>query len=902
MKRPPPLPARVFFSLLLFTYPRPTRTRFSAEMRQFFEDSYRQQIGGSAAQSRIHFWIRTYWLLLANGLGSRLDLHRRKRLSRNNANSPKRLLSFREQTLDLVRNLKHAARTLRRDRGFALTSILTLGLAIGACTTIFCVVYPVLLAPLPYPDAEEIALLYEKSPGPEGQRGWASPLTVRDWQEQSRQFERIASYRLNLFTWTGGPEPALLRGWAVSPGYFPMMGLGMTLGRGFTEDEEQPGNHRVVVLAHAFWTQHFGGDLSVLGRSITLDGAQYTIVGVASPEIEFPRDGDYWVPAAIDRSREMRDFRYLGVIGRVRDGVTLEDAQAELAQISDLIAAEHPETNTGWSAELRGLRANQVAGVRPVLLGMSVAVGLLLVIAVGNVTNLTIGRSIGRQTDVAVRRALGASKATITRMFVTESLVIALLGGVLGVLLALWGTRGLLTVALQSLPRASSIAVDSRSVLFGLSAAAVVGLVLGVLSALMSMGGDLNETTKAGGRGGGSTAHAHRFREAVLTAQVGLALSLLIGATLLAQSLYELTRIDVGFSPENVLTFSYDLPGEWEDNAGSWRWFYRDVFERIDAVSGVQAAGAVTPLPMEMGSVPTSWTLSPQDDIGGDPSVMAHMRLVTPAYFDAMDIKLLSGRSFDDTDREDSQQVALVNRAFVNRYLNGRDALGTSITAGDSDADESDWSAIVGVVEDVRFRSLTAEGEPEIYIPMQQLPSGWGHLVVRATGPRDALVRAVTDAVHQIEPDLPLANIKSGAEIISDQSRVSRISATLTSLFAVIATAIAAVGILGMLSIVVAQRTREIGLRIALGAETRSIWRFMLFRGMRPVVFGLALGIGISLATTRFLDSQISNVSTLNPFAFLIPTLGFTLLGTLACIMPSVKASRVDPVRILQTE
>jgi predicted permease len=680
------------------------------------------------------------------------------------------------------------------------------------------------------------------------------------------------------------------------------MGLPMTLGRGFAKAEEQLGNERVVVLSHGFWTTHFGAERSVLGRSITLDGVPYTVVGVANPYIEYPPAGDYWIPATFDYDREFRDFRYLGVIGRVRDGVSLADAQTELAQISEAIALENSETNAGWSAEVLGLKETQVAGVRPILLGMTVAVGLLLVIAVGNVTNLAIGRSTDRQTDIAVRRALGASNTAITGLCVTESLVIAMLGSALGVLLAVWGTTALSTVALRSMPHTSSISVDAYAITFALCTAALVGLVLGLLSVVTSGSNNLGQTLRAGARGSGSNARAHRVREGVLTAQVGMALALLIGATLLAQSLYNLSRIDVGFSPKNVLTFSYDLPGSWDRDAATLRSFYLDALEQISGVPGVQAAAAVTPIPMEMGSVPSSWSL-PREVAGtADPTVMAHMRTVTPEYFAAMGISLLSGREFTYDDRDDSEQVALVNRAFVDRYLGGSSALGLRINPGDEDAAESDWSTIVGVVEDVRFRSLTTEPEPEIYIPMQQFPSGWGHLVVRADVHRDVLARAVTDAVQQVEPDLALANVKSGEEIIAEQSRVSRISTTLTSLFAFMATVLAAVGIIGMLSIVIAQRTREIGLRVALGAAPGSIWRIVLLRGMRPVLFGLALGLAISLTTTRFLESQIHNVSTLDPLAFLLPTIAFTILGLLACVVPSLKASRVDPVGLLRAE
>jgi putative ABC transport system permease protein len=900
MKRALPLMARVLFSLLLLTYPRAFRRRFAVELRQFLLDSYQEHVSGDNSEMGARFWFRTYRLLTTNGFGARLDSYRRRTSRRSK--SVVRGSSLVERAAGPARMLRYGARSLRRSPAFAISAALTLGLAIGACTMIFSVVYPVLLSPLPYPRAGQLATLYETSPGPDGRPGWASPLTVRDWQQRSNRFERIASYRLNLFTWTGGPEPKLLRGWAVSSGYFPTMGLPMTLGRGFTPEEDQPGNERVVVLSHAFWNQQFGAQRDVVGKGVTLDGLPYTIVGVAHPDIEFPSVGDYWIPLAIDPSREMRDFRYLGVIGRLREGVGLEDAAAELVQISRQVEAENPETNSGWSAAVRGLKQTEVAGVRPILLGMTVAVGLLLVIAVGNTTNLAIARSSGRQTDVAVRRALGASKSAIAGMHIAESTLVALIGSVLGVLMATWGTRPLASLALGSLPRGAAIEVDTRALAFAVVAALVVGLALGLLSTLASGGNNLVEKLRGSGRGRGMATHAHRIREAVLTAQVGLALALLIAATLLAQSLYNLTRTQVGFSPEDIVTFSYDLPATSYQDAETQLSFYSEVLAQIREIPYVQAVGAVAPLPLEMGSVPTSWSLPPEVADAVDATVMAHMRVVTPDYFDAMGIRQLAGRGFDESDRGDSQQVALVNRALVDRYLAGREPVGTRITPGEVDAAESEWITIVGVVADVRFQSPRSEAEPEIYIPMQQFPQSWGHLVVRADVPPERLAGAVTDAVQRVDPNLPLADIKTGAEIMSDQFRISRISTTVTSLFAVMATALAVVGVLGLLSMVVAQRAREIGLRIALGARSRSIWRFVLVRGMRPVSIGLVFGTAISLGATRLLQSQVYGVSAINVLAFLLPLVGFTIVGLLACAVPSVRASRLDPVGLLQAE
>jgi putative ABC transport system permease protein len=801
-----------------------------------------------------------------------------------------------------ARTLRQAVRGLSRTPGFALTSILTLGIGIGACTMIFSIVYPVLVSALPYPESEGIAVLFERSPAPEVQRGWVSPLTFRDWREQSEHFEQLVAFNLRQLTWTGGEKPELLNGWAVTAGYFRLFGVAMTLGRGFTEEEDRPGGAPVIVISHGFWRERFGSDPEVLGRTMMLDGAPFTIVGVASPLIEFPSRGEYWFPAAIDYGREMRDFRYLGVIGRLRAGSSMDEARAELAQISRAVAAANPGTNTGWGVEVRGLKEFWVGYVRPILVGMSVAVGLLLLIAIGNVTNLSIARSTGKRTDTAIRRALGASRAAIARGFVTEAMVLSVAGSALGVILAAWSTPALAGIALRSLPRVEQITIDTRCVVFALAAAAAAGLVLGLLSVLVAGGEDLNEMLRGGGRGGTAPPRTHRIREAVLTTQVGLALGLLIGATLLAQSLWSLARVDAGFSPQDVLTFSFDLPTASYGEPEVERAFYSDVLERIRGIPGVEAAGVATPIPLEMGSVPTSWSLSAEVSDPSRPTVMAHMRTVTSGYFEAMGIRLLGGRLIDDRDRDGSEPVALVNRAFVYRYLGGHDPLGVRISPGEADADELEWITIVGVVGDVRFRSLTHEAEPEIYIPAFQLPVGWGYLVVRAAGPRDHIVNSVTEAVLRVDPDLPLADVRSGEDIIARQLRVPRLSTTLAALFAVMATALASVGILGVLSTVVAQRMREIGLRIALGARPGSVWRFVLLRGMRPVAIGLALGLAVSLAASRLLESQVYGVSTLNPLAYLVPVVGLAAVGLLACLVPGARASGADPVILLRSE
>jgi putative ABC transport system permease protein len=916
----PSAAARLLFSLALRLYPRQIRARFGADMRQFFIDDYRELGGVASGKTRASFYLRTYMRLVWNGFGARTETLRMG--SRNRRQSvgsvggrggertghtpmsiaPRSQFGFGEGLSGLARTLRHAGRSLARSPGFTLTSVLTLGIGIGACTLIFSVVYPVLVSPLPYPDAEELVVLFEVRLGEDGERGWASPLTFRDWQERSVHFEGIVSYRLNIYNWTGDGEPAMLRGWAVSAGYFPLMGTEMTLGRGFTEEEDQPGGERVVVVSSAFWRQQLGADPAVLGKTMTLDGEPFTIVGVAGPQIDFPYRAEYWIPAAMDYSLEYRDFRYLGVIARLRDGSSMEDARTEMARISQEVEAENPDTNEGWGAEVQSLKEFQVGYFQPYLIGLSVAVGILLVIALGNITNLYIARNAGRQSEAAVRRALGASRGALARLFVTETMVLSLIGGALGVVVAFSGAEALRATALLSLPRLEELTVDARCLIFALGISVAVGVVLGAASVLISGSQNLSQSLRAGGPGGMAPAGTHRLRELVLTTQVGLALTLLIGAALLSRSLFGLGRIDVGFSPDDLYAFSFDLPSGTYEEPQLIGEFYREAMAQIQAIPGVQAAGAVTPMPMEMGSVPGSWTLPAEVASPGDQVAMAHMRTATPGYFEAMRIRLLAGRYFEDMDRAESEQVALVNRAFVERYLVGHDPVGMRVSPGDPGDEEMEWMTIVGVVGNVQFRNLTAEAEPEIYIPVQQFPSGWGHLVVRATGSQEAVATAVAEAVHRVDPTLPLTDVNTGDEIIGRQLRTSRLYTTLTAFFALTATALSVVGILGVLSIVVAQRMREIGLRIVLGAQAASIWGFTVSRGMRPVLIGLFLGLVVSLAGTRFLESQIYGVSTLDPLAFLLPTLGFATAGMLACLIPGARASSTDPVKLLRSE
>jgi len=898
---PPSRLPRLLLNLCLRSFPRDHRDRMGGEIRSFLMDEYRDVVVRGNG-SRTGFWIRSFWSLLRNGMAARWEARgRSRRRDSRRLDSPGRFSQGRSPVRPL-RALGAGAVSLGRSPGFTVASVLTLSLGLGALTIIWSIMQPVLLAPLPYPEPQDLVVVYERSPEPESRSGWVSPLTYRDWRSDLQVLEDLAGYRLSILTRSDGERPTLLRGWAVTSGFFSLMGLDMALGRGLAPGEDEDGADPVVVLSHGYWTRAFGADPQVLGRTMTLDGVPRIIVGVASPELGYPEGGDYWIPLELDYAREFRDFRYLGVVGRIGPGAGPAEAQVELDRLAGAVAAQNPDTNRGWGATSVELKEVQVGRTRPVLLAMAGAVALLLIITVGNLANLTIARWSGRRVDMAIRRAMGAPGSSLAGLCLAENILLAFGGGGVGMGLAYGALRALGNTSLLDLPRISGVHLGGGALTAGFVAALLVGLVLGAIALMASRGSSIVNALRAGGGSRVSTGRSHRVREGVLTAQVALALALLVGGSLLTRSLLELSRVDPGFDPENLMTFSYDLPTSDYSDPAAIEVFERELATRLSNRPGIEAAGMVAPLPMEMGSVPSSWGLPPDIRSPGAGPVMAHMRTATPGYFAAMGIRSLQGRLIDSGDRSDGEAVALVNQAFVDAYLAGHQPLGSRVTAGEAEADDAEWMTIVGVVDNVLFRSLRTGPEPEIYLPSSLLPSTWGHLAVRSNLPRRALVDVVMEALGEVDPALALSDIKAGREIMGSQLRMSRLSALLSGLFALASTLLATVGIVGVLSILVTHRLREIGLRMVLGADSLGIWRYTLVRGFSPVAVGIVLGLAGALAASRLLESQVYGVGTLDPVAFGVPVAGLAVVGLLACVLPGIRAASVDPVRLLKID
>jgi predicted permease len=898
----PPWPARWLHSLIVHGYPRSVRTRFGREMRQLFFDSYREFRRSPRVHTSTRFYARAFWDLAVNAVNAWLDSMRSAKATRTRKTFKHHNAQHRvtEQLGTLHNAVRYALRVVSKTPGFTFVVLLTLGLGIGTSTAIYSVVDGVLLAALPYPNADRLVVARERSPLPEGRPGWVSPLAFRDWQERTELFEDLVAWRLYLVTMTGGDSPERLQGHVVSVGYFRMMGGGMTLGRGFTADEDRVGGEKVVVISHGLWQRRFASDSTVIGTSMILDGVPHTIVGVAGKHIDYPEGGELWAPIALDYEREFRSFRYLGVLGRLADDVTLADAGADLERVAREIATEFPQSNGGWSAAIEPLQSQVVGNARPVLVGLMVAAAMLLLIAVGNVTNLFIARTVGRHTEVAVRRALGASRASLIHLFVAEALVLSILGGAVGVAAATWGTRILQVTARGRLPRVQEIGVDGHVLTFAVVVSLLVGVVVGVIPAFAAGRTRKGDAFRFDHRSAIGQKRANRLREVVLTVQVALAITLLVGASLLVESLRNLTRVDPGFSSDDVITMELDLPNSTYDS-GRQIAFFNEVLNKIGAVPGVEAVGTIHPMPMVLGSTTIPFTISPA--VGSAEAVMpaAHVRVVGPGYFETMRIPLLTGRYLESGDRDDTQPVAVISQTFADRFLGNVNPLGHRVST-DPEAEEESWFTIVGVVGDVKFRSLKDDGEPEVYTSVLQTSYGHTRLVVRTRGAPTQITPQVANIIHGLDPDLPVADVRTVEAIVTERLGPARLNTALVSVFATTAAFLALVGVLGVLTILVGRRMREIGIRVALGAQRQRVLRFVVILGLRPVVAGLLLGIVVSLGLTRLLASQLYGVSALDPWAYVVPSLAFLLTAGTVCRWPARRASRVDPASVLREE
>ena len=811
----------------------------------------------------------------------------------------------------MLRDLRFAWRMLMKSPGFSAAAIVTLALAIGANTAIFSIVNAVLLRPLPYREADRLAMIWSEFP----ERHWTQnpvyPGDYQGWKEQSRSFEDIAALDDRSFNLTRSSAPAeQIPGERVSANFFSVMKVSARLGRTFTAEEDQAGGPRVAVLSDACWRQRYEADPAVIGQSIALNGETYSIIGVMPPTFQFPpyvtQKAELWTPLGADSHSRSHDDHELFCLGRLRAGVLLKDVQAEMNVINARLVREYPVSNTGWVARVAPLGDEVAAPARPALLVLMGAVGFVLLIGCANIANLLLARSMGRRKEIALRMALGAGRGRIVAQFLAESVLLAVVGAAGGLLLAQWGLQGLLALAPAFTPGVESANVDSRVLAFTVLIAVLTGVIFGIAPALGGAGLDVSENLKEGGRSSTTGRARQRLRSALVVGEFALALVLLIGAGLLIRSFISVLRIDPGFSPKNVLTMRISLDGPHYKDSRTQVAFFRNLLARVEALPGVERAGIAVSLPL------VGWDgedfiteMNPNVPLSEGPD--GNYQTISPDFFTTLKIPLLRGRYFSDADRENTTPVAIINEASAREFWKGRDPVGTRVKML-SEGKDARWRTVVGVVGNLRLKDMTEAARPETYVPYTQLL--WARsprqLLIRTSGNPAALAEAVRAQVAALDKDQPVAEIQTLESIVSMVISARRFSTLLLGIFAALALALAAVGIFGVMAYSVAQRTHEIGIRVALGAGRSVVLRLVLAHGLKLAVAGVALGLAASVALTRVLASFLSDalyeVRDRDPLTFAAVTFLLLLVALAASYLPARRALQVDAAVSLRHE
>ncbi len=801
----------------------------------------------------------------------------------------------------LCQDLKYGARQLARSPGFTAVAVLTLALGIGANTALFSVVNAVLLRPLPYQQPDRIVTLWQENQKL-GTLEEVSPPNFLDWQERSRSFEAMALIQPYGLDYAGDGEPESLRASLVTEGFFRALGVNPLVGRPFSPQEYQPGSSNVVVLSYGLWQRKFGGDPAIVGRVLRLDERPHTVVGVMPPEFQFPPKQEIWAPQVLtEQDRQLRGPNYYTTIARLQPGATLEQAQAEMRAIGTQLAREYPRTNAGFTVGVVPLADHLVGEVRPALLVLLAAVGFVLLIACANVANLLIARGAERQAEFAVRAALGAGRWRLIRQMITESVLLAFMGATGGILLAFWGIDLIRALGPSDFPRLDKVGLDATVLGFTLGLSMLTALGFGLapgwlLSALGSRQ-SLKESRRTAS--GGTT--SSMVRRGLVVAQVALALVMLIGAGLLARSFLELLNVELGFQSARVLALQVFVYGNKYPSNSERLQFLESTLERLSALPGVEAAGATSFLPF----VEAQIDIDSKYTIGGHPvpaeeeAPTVNVTIVTPGYFHALQIPLLRGRVFSASDTTDAEPVLLINEELARRHWPAGDPVGQEMTLRFGG---SKPRRIVGVVGSVRHNGLQGAPLPEAFLPLRQNPFGSMTLLVRGAENPQALLPAVKSQVWAVDREMAIWSVAPMDQLISDSVAGRRFQLLLFGVLAALALVLATVGIYGVISLLTAQRTHEIGVRMALGAQPGKILGLVLRQGMTLAMLGIALGVAGALALTRFLSSFLFGVTPTDLLTFTGVTLVLAIVALVASWVPARRAARVDPMVALRYE
>ncbi|MFN7943774.1 MAG: ABC transporter permease [Blastocatellia bacterium] len=798
----------------------------------------------------------------------------------------------------LWQDLRYGARMLFKQPGFTLVAVITLSLGIGANTAIFSVVNAVLLRPLPYPESGQLTWVWMDNRGEGIHEDIASWPNFEDWRAQNQTFQAMAGVLDRRFNLTGAGEPEEVYGANVSPNFFELMRVSPARGRGFQADEEQEGRDQVVVIGYGLWQRRFGGEANIVGQTLSLNGQPHTIIGVMPPGFQFPDKTEIWKPLAPDaQTRTSRGAFWLPVIGRLKPGVTRAQAQADMTAIAQRLEQQYPNTNTGFGVNVVLMHEQLVGKLRTALWVLLGAVGCVLLIACANVANLLLARAATRQKEVAIRAALGASRWRVVRQLLTESLVLATVGGVLGLWLARWGLDALVALAPSDLPRVESISVDRRVLFFTLGLSLLTGLVFGLAPALQASKLNLGEVLKEGGRGGSS---GQRTRSALVVAEIALALVLLVGAGLLLKSSWRLQQVNPGFNPERVLKVRLSLPSSKYPEGTNVAAFYQQLLERLNALPGVQAAGATSSVLLYKIHNSAGILIEGRPAPNG-PRPELPLDSVSPNYFQVMGMQIVQGRNFNEQDKRDGLPVAIVNETMARRFWPDEDPIGKRFTFGNA-GPQANWLTVVGVVRDSRRQGLDAPIRMESFLPHAQRPLRAMEVVLRTTDDPLVMARTVRTAVWSLDGNLPVSEIETVEQMLGARIAPRRFNLLLLGLFALVAVLLAAVGIYGVMAYAVTQRTREIGIRVALGAQTRDVLRLVVRQGMSLTGIGIGIGLVTAMWATRLMTGLLFGVRATDPVTFVAIALLLAFVALVACWIPARRATKVDPLVALRCE
>jgi putative ABC transport system permease protein len=822
----------------------------------------------------------------------------------------------------LWQDIRFGVRVLVKSPGFAAVTILALALGIGANSAIFSVVNGVLLRPLPFKTADRLVFLSEWSQQVPNMS--VSYPNFEDWKAQAHSFDELAAFRSNAFVLTNAGEPERLTAREVSQGFFNALGVAPAQGRNFTADEDKPGGNKTVILSHGLWQRRFGANPAALGQTLTLNNESYTVVGILPQGFEWQAPVDIWVPLGLraDRMQQRDSHPGIYVVGLLKSGVTEEQARADMRGVAERLAQEYPKTNSGNGFTLTSLQYQATQNIRSQLLILMAAVGFVLLIACANVANLLLARAASRSKEIAIRTALGAGRARIIRQLLTESLLLSLTGGALGLLLATWGVDALMAAVANDVPNIilNNIRLDTRVIFFTIGASIITGLLFGLAPAIQISKSNLNETLKDGGRGGSEGASRHRVRNFLVVAEVAVSLLLLVGAGLLVKSFLNLRQAELGFEPDRVLTMRLSLPeARYKENAKIEN-FFNDLLGRVKSLPGVESAGLTIGLPMN-GGIESGVTFEGQEVTDIKDVTVAVNLAVSPEYFTAMEMPLVEGRYFTAQDREGAPRVAIIDEMMAARFSPNESAIGKRIRLGGGPPQNGlpppPWMQIVGVVKHLRYYGPNETARVELYRPFFQLPipvdsplaqgqpvnfPRGGSLAVRSAGDPTALTASIRNAVREIDPDLPISGVQTMNQIVASTISPQKFATWMLGLFASTALVLAALGIYGVMAYSVTQRTHEIGIRMALGANRGDVLKMIVGQGMKLTLLGVGVGLLGSFLVTRAMATLLFGVKATDPLTYGGVALLLAGVALLSCLLPARRATKVDPMIALRYE